>query len=75
MTGSTRRPPVRAPDGIERLAQKRSSMTDLLTIATLYEEIDNALESLRGTTTADRDQVRGRLFAGVTAREAHFHGS
>ena len=30
-------------------------MTDLLTIAALYEEIDNALESLRGTTTADRD--------------------
>ena len=50
-------------------------MTDLLTIAALYEEIDNALESLRGTTTADRDQVRGRLFAGVTDREAHFHGS
>lgn len=31
-------------------------MTDLQTIATLYEEIDNALESLRGTeSTAGKD--------------------
>ena len=31
-------------------------MTDLQTITTLYEEIDNALESLRGTTsTAGKD--------------------
>ena len=50
------RSPVRPPNDIERLAQKRPSMTDLQTIATIYEEIDNALESLRGAeSTVDKD--------------------